>query len=119
MMPDDTKMLSEGAGITVSRWAQIRRLKVQARLRGTREACLLLGRLADGIGSNPDNRLLCDFEMLLKENDCDIVHWALGSEEPPQEFRLILSRLAHESRDIVAENTKTRTGTPLLDQNLE
>ncbi|MCY4542780.1 MAG: succinate dehydrogenase assembly factor 2 [Rhodobacteraceae bacterium] len=72
----------------------IRRLRMQARLRGTREACLLLGEFADQMDISTDGRVLEGFESLLSENDCDIVHWVLGTLDAPERHQFIVSLMA-------------------------
>ena len=87
----------EGAIPGETRDARVRRLKLRAMRRGTKEMDVILGPWAaanlDGAG---DGRLDA-FEALLAENDQDLYRWATGQGEAPAAFAPLLSRIAADA----------------------
>lgn len=71
-----------------------KRLRFRAWHRGTKEADLLLGPLADAWLGNLDEDGLASFEALLARSDPEIMDWVTGAAEPPDDpvvARLIAS----------------------------
>ena len=66
---------------------RIRRLRFRAWHRGTREADYMIGgffdRYADGWGEAE----IAWFEALIDEDDVDVMAWALGTLDVPEEYR--------------------------------
>lgn len=66
---------------------RIRRLRFRAWHRGTREADYMIGgffdRYADGWGEAE----VAWFEALIDEDDVDVMAWALGTLDVPEEYR--------------------------------
>ena len=64
----------------------LKRLAWRAHHRGTKEADMLIGGFFDThhAGWCPDELTL--FEAMLEEQDVDIMAWALGTAEPPEQF---------------------------------
>ncbi len=65
---------------------RLKRLKFRAWHRGTREADLLIGGFFDAHGAGWDATACEWFEELLKEQDIDIMAWAMGREPAPARF---------------------------------
>jgi antitoxin CptB len=66
--------------------AELKRLHWRAHHRGTKEADLLVGGFFDAHNSawTPEDR--AQFAELLKEQDADIIAWAIGTAEAPKRF---------------------------------
>jgi antitoxin CptB len=65
---------------------ELKRLAWRAYHRGTKEADMLIGGFFDAHHSTweADERAL--FEVMLEEQDVDIMAWAHGTAEPPEQF---------------------------------
>ncbi len=66
---------------------RLRRLKFRAWHRGTREADYMIGCFFDRFGASWGEEELSWFERLLDEEDVDIMGWALGTLDIPEEYR--------------------------------
>jgi len=67
--------------------AELKRLHWRAHHRGTREADMLIGGFFDAHHKkwNAEERAL--FEKMLNEQDVDIMAWAHGTAEPPEDYQ--------------------------------
>ncbi|MCX7888791.1 MAG: succinate dehydrogenase assembly factor 2 [Rhodobacteraceae bacterium] len=81
-----------------SRETRLKRLRLRAWRRGTREADLLLGGFADGALDGLDKAGLDGFEALLAENDHDILAWITGLAAAPPQHEGILRAIAARHR---------------------
>ena len=66
---------------------RLRRLKFRAWHRGTREADYMIGGFFDRYHGEWGEAEIAWFEALLEEEDVDIMGWALGTLDVPQEYR--------------------------------
>ena len=66
---------------------RLRRLKFRAWHRGTREADYMMGCFFDKFHAQWGEAEVAWFERLLDEEDVDIMSWALGSLDVPEELR--------------------------------
>ena len=64
----------------------LKRLAWRAHHRGTREADMLIGGFFDAHHSSWDAEACALFDAMLREQDVDIMAWALGAAEPPERF---------------------------------
>ena len=64
----------------------LRALKYRAEHRGTREADLMIGGFFDAHSTDWNAAELDWFEALLEEQDVDIMGWAIGSIECPDQW---------------------------------
>jgi antitoxin CptB len=62
---------------------RLRRLRMRAWRRGTKEMDIVLGPYADAELARMDAAALDAFEALLDEADQDLMRWVLGQEPPP------------------------------------
>lgn len=77
-----------------------RRIRWRADHRGMKETDILFGRLADEMLEGLDERGVAEFERLLDAPDLEVVAWATGEAEPPEEYRsALLERLLSFSFD--------------------
>ena len=65
---------------------ELKRLAWRAHHRGTKEADLLIGGFFDAHHSSWGAKERAQFAAMLEEQDVDILAWAHGTAEPPQEF---------------------------------
>lgn len=73
-----------GAGpVTETRDIRLKKLRLRAWRRGTREADLILGAFADAHLGDLDDARLSEFEALLDAPDQDVYNWLVGREPPP------------------------------------
>ena len=70
----------------MDRASRIRRLKFRAWHRGTREADYMIGGYFDRYHAGWDDAALDWFEALLKEDDVDVMAWALRTQPVPARF---------------------------------
>ena len=80
-----------------TRDARVRRLKLRAMRRGTKEMDVILGPWAAANLDVADQERLDAFEALLAENDQDLYRWATGQGEAPAAFAPLLARIAAEA----------------------
>lgn len=64
-----------------------RKLHFRATHRGTREADAMVGGFFESYSSNWNDADYAWFERLLEQQDVDIMAWAFGTAEPPQDFQ--------------------------------
>ena len=72
---------------------RLRRLQFRAWHRGTREADYMIGGFFDRYGSDWGEAEIAWFEALIDEDDVDIMAWALGTLDVPEEYRGVLMEL--------------------------
>ncbi len=66
---------------------RLKRLQFRAWHRGTREADYMIGGFFDRYHAEWDEADCAWFEALLEEEDVDIMGWALGTLDVPEEYR--------------------------------
>jgi antitoxin CptB len=66
---------------------RLKRLQFRAWHRGTREADYMIGGFFDRYHAEWDESDCAWFEALLDEEDVDIMGWALGTLDVPEEYR--------------------------------
>ena len=66
---------------------RLRRLKFRAWHRGTREADYMIGGFFDRYHADWGEAEVVWFEALIEEDDVDVMAWALGTQDVPEEFR--------------------------------
>lgn len=77
-----------------TRETRLKRLKIRAWRRGTKEMDLLLGPFADGpLRDLPDSDLDA-FEAMMEENDNDLYLWVSGEQSAPA-YHDILAKIRH------------------------
>ena len=79
--------------------ARLRKLRMRAWRRGTKEMDLILGPWADAYLATLDPATLDAFEALLEENDQDLYLWATGHGHAPDPVVPLLARIADHARD--------------------
>jgi antitoxin CptB len=65
---------------------RLKRLKFRAWHRGTREADYMIGGFFDRYGATWCEAELAWFEEMLDEDDVDVMAWALGTLEVPEQY---------------------------------
>ena len=65
---------------------RLRRLKFRAWHRGTREADYMIGCFFDRFHATWSEDQIAWYERLIEEEDVDIMAWALGTAEVPQDY---------------------------------
>ena len=80
------------------REARLKRMRMRAWRRGTREMDLILGPHADRHLGTKDEAALALFEAVLGEADHDLYAWVTGREAAPARYAPLLDQLAAESR---------------------
>jgi len=76
----------------MDRTARLKRLHFRAWHRGTREADLMIGGFFDRHASSWNDEEIAWYEALMKEQDVDIMAWALGTRPAPARFQGELMR---------------------------
>jgi antitoxin CptB len=71
----------------VDRETRIKRLRFRAWHRGVKEADLMIGGFFDAHHAGWNDAEIDLFETLLEEQDVDIMAWAMGTAEVPDEYR--------------------------------
>jgi antitoxin CptB len=66
---------------------RLRRIQFRAWHRGTREADYMIGGYFDRYHAGWDEAAIAWFEALIEEDDVDIMAWALGTLDIPDEYR--------------------------------
>lgn len=79
--------------MTETRETRLKRLKIRAWRRGTKEMDLILGPFADGPLREVDDATLDAFEALLDENDQDLYPWVAQTAPAPEVHGPILARI--------------------------
>ena len=77
--------------------ARLRRLRMRAWRRGTREMDLILGPFADARLGAMMAPALEAFEAVLAENDQDLYGWVTGRDTPPEPLSPILDEIARHA----------------------
>ncbi len=80
--------------MTEDRETRLRRLRMRAWRRGTREMDLILGPFADARLAGLDGAALDLFEALLEENDHDLYGWVSGRAAAPARFAPLVALMA-------------------------
>jgi len=75
---------------------RLKRLKIRAWRRGTKEMDLILGTFADQKLGALDAGELDLLEALMDENDTDLYPWFTGLAEAPPQHRLILLKIREQ-----------------------
>ena len=73
--------------------ARLKRLRMRAWRRGTKEMDLVMGPFADAHLPGMDAATLDAFEALQAENDQDLMAWLLGQSAPPDWLAPLLGRI--------------------------
>ncbi|MGV8985381.1 MAG: succinate dehydrogenase assembly factor 2 [Cypionkella sp.] len=63
--------------------SRLKRMRMRAWRRGTKEMDLVLGPYADALLAKMSEADLSAFDALLEENDQDLMAWMLGQNAPP------------------------------------
>ena len=77
--------------------ARLKRLRIRAWRRGTKEMDLILGPFCDAKAQGMDADDLDLLEALMEENDQDLYLWVSGQAAPPGRFADLLSRIARHA----------------------
>ena len=80
--------------MTENRDTRLRRLRMRAWRRGTREMDLILGPFADVRLAGMEDAALDLFEALLEENDHDLYGWVSGQAAAPGRFAVLVALMA-------------------------
>jgi antitoxin CptB len=72
---------------------RLRRMRIRAWRRGTREMDIVLGPYADARLAALDPPALDAFEALLEENDQDLMQWILGQAPAPDRHAPLVAEL--------------------------
>ena len=72
---------------------RLRRLRMRAWRRGTKEMDIVLGPYADAELAGMEGAALDAFEALLDEADQDLMRWVLGQEAPPPAHAALIAAL--------------------------
>jgi antitoxin CptB len=67
--------------------ARLKRIRFRAWHRGTREADYMIGGFFDRYHGSWGEAEIAWFEALIEEDDVDIMAWALGTLDVPEEYR--------------------------------
>ena len=85
--------------ITETPDARLKRMKMRAWRRGTKEMDLVLGPWADAHLDGLSPERLDAFEVLLAENDQDLMAWIFGQAEPKPQIAPLLTEITAFARD--------------------
>lgn len=78
---------------------RLRRLRLRAWRRGTREMDLILGPFADArLGAMPPAEVAA-FEALIAEEDTDLLAWVMGQVAPPARHASMIDALRRHAAD--------------------
>ncbi len=91
--PDQALSLSEPASFNEVPEHRLKRMKIRAWRRGTKEMDLILGPYADANLAGMDNEALDLFDALLLEKDQDLYQWVSGQATPPERFAGLIRSL--------------------------
>lgn len=70
----------------------LKKLFYLSQMRGSKEACTILGRFAEHIG-HLEIKELDIYGELLTENDIDIVNWCINAATIPPEYKQIITKI--------------------------
>jgi antitoxin CptB len=79
------------------RATRLKRLRLRAWRRGTREMDLVLGRYADAELDRMDEAALDLFEALIACEDPELTDWVTGHAAPPARFAALVARLGRQA----------------------
>ncbi len=79
--------------------ARLKRLRIRAWRRGTKEMDLILGPFADDRLAAMSPGALDQFEAVLSENDQDLYLWVTGHPGAPEALRPMLDEIVAAARD--------------------
>lgn len=82
--------------------ARLKRMKMRAWRRGTKEMDLILGPFADAALAGLSDPDLAVFDQVLEQNDQDLLPWVLGQSPAPQDLALMIERIAAAARSRLA-----------------
>lgn len=77
--------------------ARLKRLRIRAWRRGTKEMDLILGPFCDSEAQGMGPGDLDLLEALMEENDQDLYLWVSGQAAPPDRFAGLLTRIARHA----------------------
>ncbi|MFC7703882.1 succinate dehydrogenase assembly factor 2 [Plastorhodobacter daqingensis] len=80
------------------REARLKRMRMRAWRRGTKEMDLILGPYADSMLTRMDEATLKHFDLLLEENDQDLYLWVTGAQPAPAEHAELLAAIGANAR---------------------
>lgn len=92
--PSDDPVLAAHGSTTESAEARLKRMRMRAWRRGTKEMDLILGRFADARLGAMDEDALAAFDALLWQNDHDLFAWILGRTPAPDAHAELIARIA-------------------------
>ncbi|MBY8975642.1 succinate dehydrogenase assembly factor 2 [Rhodobacteraceae bacterium NNCM2] len=72
---------------------RLKRLRIRAWRRGTKEMDLILGGYVDSEGASLDEATIAALEAVMEENDNDLYQWVSGQSAGPERHEGILSKL--------------------------
>lgn len=79
--------------------ARLKRMKMRAWRRGTKEMDLVLGPYADAHLDGMGDDDLSAFDALLSENDQDLMQWVLGQGSAPSRHAGLVARISTHAKD--------------------
>ncbi len=83
--------------MTADRALRLKRLKIRAWRRGTREMDMILGPFCDARAASLDAAELDLFEALLGENDQDLYLWVSGQASSPRKYDMLIDAIRANS----------------------
>lgn len=83
---------------------RLKRMKMRAWRRGTKEMDLVLGPYADAHLALLTPERLDLFDLILAENDQDLMAWILGNAAPPPHLEGFLNQIADYARQRLRQN---------------
>ncbi len=78
--------------------ARLKRMRMRAWRRGTREMDLVLGPYADARLAEFDDAALDGLDRLMAENDQDLYQWVSGQVPPPEQFAELIAEISGFAR---------------------
>jgi antitoxin CptB len=87
---------------------RLKRMRMRAWRRGTKEMDLVLGPWADAHLAGLSAQELDLFDSILEENDQDLMRWVLGSEAAPQAIAGFLDQITTFARTTLWKNHAER-----------
>lgn len=79
--------------MTADKALRLKRLKIRAWRRGTREMDMILGPFCDAHASSLSLSELALFETLMDKNDQDLYLWVSGQTPPPPQFAELIQSI--------------------------
>lgn len=84
---------------------ELKRLRMRAWRRGTREMDLILGPYADDQLAGMDSATLQTFEVLLEENDHDLYRWVTTPDAAPAALAALMAKIGAHARTRLSPQT--------------